>query len=310
MAKQALEAKRLNAFSFDPDDLVIVGLDTKDGKEHPLYDERIHLALEETFIRNVQAFGVLQAVTVRKNGDKAEVVAGRQRVRAAREANKRLKAAGCEPIMVPVMIRRGDDSRMFGVMISENENRAADDMNVKLDKLQRYLATGKDENDAATAFGVSLQTIKNWLSLLEAAPQVRKAIDTGKISPTAGMKIARLPREQQVEVLATEVATAPANNGASSANSNGASPRPGRVSAARIERVTRAKREESNGNGKAHDYEIPGKRVLRHLLDNSIPVGNSDDYNAGFRAAVAWILGQKAPTSIKGLQAATKTVEL
>jgi hypothetical protein len=41
MPKQALDGTRINAFGMEPKDLVIVGFDTDDGPEHPLWDERV-----------------------------------------------------------------------------------------------------------------------------------------------------------------------------------------------------------------------------------------------------------------------------
>lgn len=103
MAKQALEGKRLNAFAMDASDLTIIGLDTKDGPEHPLYDERIFLPIDEAMVRNIRAFGVIEAINVRKNGPNVEVVDGRQRVRHARIASQRNVEEGLPPILVPCL---------------------------------------------------------------------------------------------------------------------------------------------------------------------------------------------------------------
>ena len=69
MSKQALEGQRLNAFGMDPDKLTIIGLDTDDGPEHPLYDERVRLPLDESFVKNVKVYGVIEDVIVCKDAD-------------------------------------------------------------------------------------------------------------------------------------------------------------------------------------------------------------------------------------------------
>jgi ParB family chromosome partitioning protein len=198
MSKSAIDAPRLNAWAVSPSDLVIVGLDTHNGPEHPLYDERVLLPVPDAFVADIRALGILEPVKVRKNGNLLEVVAGRQRVRAAREVNR----TGGD-LRVPVMLERGDDARMRDVGLSENEHRVNDSHEVKIRKLVRYLASGRTEHEAAVRFGVSGQTIKNWLALAEAGPEVKAAVAAGEITSTEAVKIARKPRETQALAVRT-----------------------------------------------------------------------------------------------------------
>src|ERR1044071_4250279 len=78
------EAPRGTHYYADPDDLVIIGLDTDDGPEHPLYDPRIKGDISEPEIRNVEYFGIITPVQVRRYDNRLEVVNGRGRVRKAR----------------------------------------------------------------------------------------------------------------------------------------------------------------------------------------------------------------------------------
>ncbi len=198
MAKTAFDASRSNLYNINPDDIIIIGLDTEDGPEHPLYDERVKLPLDEALVLNIMHLGkVIEPITVRKNGQNAEVVVGRQRVRCAREANKRLKKQGCEPVYVPSIFERGDDGRMFGFMISENEIRRADSLLIKAQKLQRYLGLGHSVEDAAVTFGVTPAAIRNWQSLLDLSKDVQKMVERGEISASAASKLAALPRDEQ-----------------------------------------------------------------------------------------------------------------
>lgn len=183
---------------FDPEDVVLV-----EDESHPLWDERMKLPLDEASVVNVMTIGILEPILVRKNGEDeqgnpiVEVVDGRQRVRWALEANKRLRKSGKEPLRVPAVRKRGDDSDLMGVMISTNEIRRADDSMTRARKVKRYLDLGRSEEDAAIRFGKSSATIKNLLTLLDATGVVQKAIEDGKLSIQAGKRIAVLPKEEQ-----------------------------------------------------------------------------------------------------------------
>jgi ParB family chromosome partitioning protein len=284
--KQALEGKRLNAFAMNPYDLTIIGLDTEDGKEHALYDERIHLPVNEALSLNIEVHGVIEPVIVRKNADRVEVIDGRQRVRAAREANERLKKAGYEPVAVPVMLRRGEDSSMLSIMISANEQRTEDEFKTKLKKLERYLALGRSEKDAAIAFGVSVQTILNWIAVMEAGPEVKKAMNDGLLTPSAAAKLASLPRADQAEAVAKAT-----QNGAKKASNAKAS---------------RIKKEVKKGTS---EIVPPAKKALKVFIKQPTAVEaieNTSEYREGFLAAVQWVLGRVRAEDIPGLSRALR----
>lgn len=201
---------RQDLFLFDPDDIVLVT-----EKTHPLYDERVNLPVNEWLVKNIMKLGVREPIEVRQNGTDAatgrlivECVYGRQRVKAAREANRRLREEGnsAELIKVPAKIVRGNDSTMTGVMISENEQRQDDDIVIKAQKLERYLALGNTMEDAEVIFGVTRDTLENWQRVLQLDPAILKKINrTGKrgggIPMVVAIELADLPREKQVTAL-------------------------------------------------------------------------------------------------------------
>lgn len=299
MTKSAIDAKRLNAFAMDPDDVIIIGLDTKDGPEHPLYDERVKLPVDQPLVLNIKHFGVIEPVVLRKNGDTAEVVDGRQRVRAAREANKQLRKIGSEPLLVPAMLRRGPEEALAGVMISANELRRDDDFKVKLKKLERYMMMHKTEEEAAISFGVSVQTIRNWLAVLDAAPEVRKAVFDGMLAPTAAAKLSTLAREEQVKALNDLSAELEAEQ------SSGRLPqgrRPQRVTGAAIERLKKAR---TRGVKKDDVAVAPSKKVLRKLLRPEYEFDHlqgTDEFIEGFKQALLWATGAVKGDDIPGLE--------
>lgn len=179
--------------------------------KHPLYDERATQELSDEFVCNVDYYGILEPVLIRKNTetDALEVVAGRQRVRAAIEANKRRKKRGDKLLLVPAIVKRGEDLSMMGVMASENEARVANTPMQRAGLMQRMLNRGATEKDIATSMACSSATVKNHLALLEAPAAVRNAVQNGKVSAAVGYKLARLPAAEAKEKLAKATSAAP-----------------------------------------------------------------------------------------------------
>ena len=185
---------KTNVLMFDPEDLVLV-----EDPAHPLFDERVKLPVSENLVRNIMHQGVIETVVVRKNPEtgKTEVVAGRQRVKATREANRRIREQGGEPILVPATIRRGDDGALAGIMVSENEIREDDTPLGRAKKMERLLSRGKSEDELAILFGCTKATIKNSLALLECCAPVRNAVEEGEINVTAAYDLSKLDAEAQ-----------------------------------------------------------------------------------------------------------------
>jgi ParB family transcriptional regulator, chromosome partitioning protein len=195
---------------FKPEDLVLVK-----SEKSALYDDRVEQPLSEEFIANIDYFGVVEPIVVRKNTEdgRNEVVAGRQRVRAALEVNKRRKKRGDKLMLVPATIKRGDDALMMGIMASENEARVANTPMQRALLIQRMLNHGMDEKSVAMAMNTSIATVKNLLALMEAPAAVRNAVQNGKVSAAVGYKLARLPAAEAKAKLAEATTTAPKERG-------------------------------------------------------------------------------------------------
>jgi ParB family chromosome partitioning protein len=190
--KQAFDSgKRANLYRFDPRDLVLV-----DDPEHPLYDERVHLPTEESLVRNIAMHGVIEPVIICKIGGDPVVVDGRQRVKAALEASDRLEAEGKERVLVPCMTRRGNAESLFGVSVSANEHRKDDSPLGRAHKMLRLLETGRSAEECSIIFGVTPQTITNWLTLVELPNAVQDAVDRGDISATAASCLSGLSHRE------------------------------------------------------------------------------------------------------------------
>jgi ParB family chromosome partitioning protein len=193
---------RGDRYFFTPEDLIIIGLDTKDSEEHALYDERIKLPVHEGMVASIKVYGVIEDVVVRKNGPACEVVDGRQRVRAARQANLELKRDGKAEVRIPVTTRKGDDGEMLGVSVATNEQRTADSPIVRAKKAQKMLDQGREKPYVAMSFGVSQVVLNGLLALLELDRSVQKAVEAGELSVSAAAKLVRLKREDQRAKLA------------------------------------------------------------------------------------------------------------
>jgi ParB family chromosome partitioning protein len=149
---------------------------------------------------------VIQTIILVKEGDEVIVDDGRQRVLCTREANRRLRAAGLPPIMVPAIQKRGTPAKLHGLMVSANEFRYAVSTIERAEKAQRLIDMGQSEEEAGVALGVTVQAIKNWLKLLEVIPAGRKAVESGHASASAIAKLAGKPREEQQKAIEKIVA--------------------------------------------------------------------------------------------------------
>ncbi|KUZ70790.1 hypothetical protein WI36_20060 [Burkholderia ubonensis] len=189
-----------NALDFDPDKLTLVT-----DPNHPLFDERVHWPVQESMVLNIMFQGVIQAIEVSKDPDTGEVqvVTGRQRVKAAREANRRLVARGEPPITVPGTVRRlarNDRATVLSAaMVSENAMRQQETLLSTAAKMARQLRM-RSESDVAILFGCNVQTVRATVALLDCCEDVQKAVDAGQINVTYARKLAKLtPAEQRAK---------------------------------------------------------------------------------------------------------------
>lgn len=199
--KQA-DGTRRSYFVFDPHEVVIIGIDTNDPEPgDPLFDpdSNAHPAeKDEGSIANVRTYGVLEPILFERRGDAVVVVDGRTRVRWARCAAKLQKAAGEEVLVVPGIPKRGTADMLYGYSRAANLRRPEESDLSKARQAQRALdMNGGSEQAAATAFGVTVQTLRKWLALLSLDPKVQRLVERG-MSTDAAAKLAKLPRKDQV----------------------------------------------------------------------------------------------------------------
>ncbi len=260
-SKLSLKGKTVPAFSVRPEDLVLVT-----DKKHPLYDERVHLPVDEAMVASIMYQGVAKAVIVRRNGPHLEVVDGRQRVKNAIEANKRLVEQGRPPVKVIVIPRGGEDREIFAVSVTVNEIHKPDLVLIKAAKAQRLLNLGYTLDEVGVMFGKSGQTVENWLKLCGLHRDVRNLVARGKLKYTVAMRLAALPREEQVPKLREILRAAPTNANAVRA-----------VVGGKLERV-----------------RPPSKQQLRRIADGFLSQKEflATEQQSDVFSFVSWVLGR------------------
>jgi ParB/RepB/Spo0J family partition protein len=180
----------------NPNKLIIIGLDTDDGPEHPLWDERIGLKLSPALIKSVEAHGVIEPIII---NEKDEVIAGRQRTRAARQA-------GVPDVETISYDTNGNEPMLIAA--TENELRQNDDQLTKAERLKRMKDQGCDWPDLAIAFGVSQKQCRNYLKLASVPDFVKKAVRAENLSPTAAFSLdENITKEEFFDYLASGKAT-------------------------------------------------------------------------------------------------------
>lgn len=203
------EGSRASLWTYDPFELVIIGLDTKDGESHYLYDaESLAYDAEhdDAMIANVRKRGVLKPVLIERDGDRNLVVDGRSRVRWARCAAKLQKNAGEVVLKVRCVVTRGKPAEIYGISRAAQRHRPDDSDLAQARQLQRMIDMIGSEDEAATELAITPLRAKKLLALLTADPKVQAAVARG-MGLDAAAKLAKLPREQQVAKLAEIQAT-------------------------------------------------------------------------------------------------------
>jgi len=261
-----------NLLTFYPEKLTIVT-----DPAHPLYDERVNLPLDEAMVLNIMAFGVLVAIMVTRDPDTGSVMVidGRQRVRHAIEANKRLAAQGRDLILVPASTRKGDnDATLMGMTVATNELRQADPPMVRAAKMQRLKNLGQDDAAVAVAFGCDRKTVENTLALLDCAKPVQKAVEGGFIGMTDVRYLARLTPTQQTAKIEEIVKTVVGKEGHARA---------------------RAKREVlQRDNPKATAPKVKTRRQIEEKIREVLDSRQDAARTLAWKEALEWALGGAA----------------
>ena len=144
-------------------------------------------ALEE-LSQSIQSYGIIQPITVRKIGDKFELVAGERRWRAARMAN--LESVPCNIIEIT-------DTQSAEIALLENLQR--EDLNF-IEEAEAYYNLINEHNftqdELAKRMGKKQSTIANKMRLLKLSSKVRLICLENSLTERHARALLSLPTEE------------------------------------------------------------------------------------------------------------------
>lgn len=286
MGKTAIDAKRgQTTFRVSPSDsrLRVIGRDTNHREgDHVLYQDRALEAPNQGLVNSMVANGFQGSIDVRVDGSFWDIVVGRRRVIAAREAEKILAAQGIE-FMIEIRPIKGTDLEMVEHMISENALREDPNPIQMAVDLNRFIKMGASDSQAARALGKGVQSLKLYLKLLDLAPEVQEAVRRGDLAMSAALELVKLERDDQKAEL-------------SKLFEGGEKP-----TAANVNAVVRAKKSGEEASA------APSKRLLHKLLadQEAAEVLSAADAVKVLR----WSLGELPARNIAGLVDAIRRVQ-
>lgn len=153
------------------------------------FDEKALAELSES----IKALGIIQPITVRKDGEKFLIISGERRYRAS-------KLAGLKSI--PAYIRLVNDQELLEMALVENIQREdLDAIEVALTYQRLLEEIGLTQDALSTRVGKERSTITNSIRLLKLSPDVQQAIRSGEISAGHGRAIVSLEKTEDQQTL-------------------------------------------------------------------------------------------------------------
>lgn len=147
----------------------------------------------EDLAKSINALGVIQPITVRKDGERFEIISGERRYRAS-------KIAGLKTI--PAYIRLVNDHELLEMALVENIQREdLDSIEIALTYQRLLDEIGMTQEGLSQRVGKERSTITNSIRLLRLSPEVQNAIRSGEISAGHGRAIISLETEELQKLL-------------------------------------------------------------------------------------------------------------
>ena len=153
-------------------------------------------ALQE-LAQSIRNLGVIQPITLRKDGDKFEIISGERRYRAS-------KIAGLTS--VPAYIRLVNDQELLEMALVENIQREdLDAIEVALTYQRLLDEIGLTQENLSQRVGKERSTITNSIRLLRLSPDIQQAIRAGVISAGHGRAIISVEDENNQQELFNKI---------------------------------------------------------------------------------------------------------
>lgn len=215
-----VDTQRVDIKRFNPFDITAIGRDTRDGDEHILWRSDCKRAVDPQQKQSILDLGQQQNGIVRKTivrdaegeaVERMELVVGMGRLIAMRELwletdeDKRWAVAGFEAKVLP---KGTTDEEILRIIADENTKRKPDQTAVEKAReavrMQRFGMKLDVIADTLSTPGnkLSVSVLKEYLKLLELAPEVQKAVEKREVPTTTALQLLRLPREEHAAKLA------------------------------------------------------------------------------------------------------------
>lgn len=147
--------------------------------------------------QSIKNLGVIQPITLRKDGDKFEIISGERRFRAS-------KIAGLET--VPAYIRLVNDQELLEMALVENIQREdLDAIEIALTYQRLLDEIGMTQENLSQRIGKERSTITNSIRLLRLNPAMQNAIRSGEISAGHGRAILGIEDAEKQETLFSKI---------------------------------------------------------------------------------------------------------
>jgi ParB family transcriptional regulator, chromosome partitioning protein len=142
--------------------------------------------------QSIKSDGILQPITLRKAGDRYQLIAGERRWRAAGLAGM---------TEVPAILRQANDNEMLVLALVENIQR--EDLNA-IEKAQAYEALRKTTDlpieQLARRLGQDRSTVSNYLRLLELDEFIQTLIRSRQVSMGHARALLGAPEEHRIRL--------------------------------------------------------------------------------------------------------------
>ena len=159
------------------------------GQPRTYFDEKALNDLAES----IRSLGIIQPITLRKDGEKFEIISGERRYRAS-------KIAGLAAI--PAYIRLVNDQELLEMALVENIQREdLDPIEVALTYQRLLDEVGMTQENLSQRVGKERSTITNSVRLLKLSPSIQNGIRSGEISAGHGRAIMGLDTDEKRQIL-------------------------------------------------------------------------------------------------------------
>lgn len=146
---------------------------------------------------SIKALGVIQPITLRKDGNRFEIISGERRFRAS-------KIAGLKS--VPAYIRLVNDQELLEMALVENIQREdLDAIEIALTYQRLLEEIGMTQENLSQRVGKERSTITNSIRLLRLNPDIQNAIRSGEISAGHGRAIISIEDSEKQQELFNKI---------------------------------------------------------------------------------------------------------